>query len=91
MISIWIQHGLLSTKDFKAIQECVDGMVVPPDVGRIPLKIASGFSGFKADQFKNWINIHSIPALYDILPSEHLECWRSFVLACRHYHMAMLI
>lgn len=83
MISIWIEHGLLSTKEFKVIQESVDSMVVPSDVGRIPLKIASGFSGFKADQFKNWINIYSIPALYDILPYEHLECWRSFVLACR--------
>lgn len=83
MISIWIEHNLLSTKDFKIIQESVDDMTVPSDVGRIPLKIASGFSSFKADQFKNWINIYSIPALYDILPNEHLECWGSFVLACR--------
>lgn len=83
MISIWLEHGLLTTKEFKIIQESVDRMVVPSDVGRIPLKIASGFSGFKADQFKNWINIYSIPALYDFLSNDHLECWRHFVLACR--------
>ena len=36
-----------------------------------------------ADQFKNWITIYSIPALYNILPRLHLDCWRHFVLACR--------
>ena len=43
----------------------------------------SAFSGFTADQYKNWIITFSIPVLYDILPSPHFECWRSFVLACR--------
>ena len=27
--------------------------------------------------------IYSIPTLYNLLPTEHLECWRHFVLACR--------
>ena len=27
--------------------------------------------------------LYSIPCLYDVLEGEHLECWRSFVLACR--------
>ena len=27
--------------------------------------------------------MYSIPALFDVLPPEHLECWRHFVLACR--------
>ena len=56
---------------------------VPSDVGRIPLKIESGFSGFKADLFKNWINIYSTPSLFNILPTESLECWHHFVLASR--------
>lgn len=83
MLSLWIKENLLSTEHFETIQNFVDSMHVPPDIGRIPAKIGSGFSGFKADQFKNWIIIYSIPALYNILPSEHLECWRHFVLACR--------
>ena len=58
-------------------------MIVPADVGRVPHKIQSGFSGFTADQLKNWVTIYSIPALFDLLPSEHFECWRHFVLACR--------
>jgi len=83
MITIWENQDYVQRKDFESIQEFIDSMAVPSDVGRIPLKIASGFSGFKADQFKNWITVYSIPALFNILPPELLECWRHFVLACR--------
>ena len=58
-------------------------MVVPSDVGRIPRKIETGFSGFKEDQLKTWIILYSIPALFGVLPRSHLEYWRHFVLACR--------
>lgn len=58
-------------------------MVVPSDIGRIPYKIATGFSGVPADQTKNWITIFSIPAIYSIHPCPHFECWRHSVLACR--------
>lgn len=58
-------------------------MSVPSDIGRIPYKIATGFSSFTADQFKNWITLYSVPALHSILPKPHLDCWRFFVLACR--------
>lgn len=83
MISTWIKTGLLDSQKFEQIQQCVDNIIVPSDVGRIPRKIETGFSGFKADQFKSWIIIYSIPALFDILPREHLDCWRYFVSACR--------
>lgn len=83
MITLWIKEGWLSSNHFIQIQSLVDKMIVPSDIGRIPHKIQSGFSGFKADQFKTWITVFSIPALYEILPSNHFECWRHFVLACR--------
>ena len=83
MITVWENQGYLPRKEFESIQEFIDSMTVPLEIGRIPLKIASGFSGFKADQFKNWITIYSIPALFQILPPEHLECWRHYVLVCR--------
>jgi len=63
MISLWIDNGLLSKADFTLIQCCIDNLVVPSDIGQIPQKIESGFSSFKADQFKSWVNIYSIPAL----------------------------
>lgn len=83
MLNQWLQLHLLPEGRLEVIQETVNNISVPSDVGRIPRKIATGFSGFTADHFKNWVTIYSIPTLYDILPSEHLECWRHFVLACR--------
>ena len=82
-ISLWIEKGWLTKHHFTTIQNFIDCLVLPSDIGRIPHKIESGFSSFKADQFKSWILIYSIPALYNLLPTEHLECWRHFVLACR--------
>lgn len=64
MLSLWIKHDLLSSNHFVEIQAFVDSFIVPSDVGRIPRKIESGFSGFKADQFKNWITIYSIPVYF---------------------------
>ena len=52
-------------------------------IGRIPHKIKSGFASFTADQWKNWVVYYSTLVLFDILPQNHLECWRHFVLACR--------
>ena len=83
MVNLWLQLDLVTKHDFQSLQRTVDATVVPSDVGRVPRKIETGFSGFTADQFKNWITVYSIPALHGILPSEHLECWRHFVLACR--------
>jgi len=83
MIEVWINNGYLSNSNFRCIQKCVDQIILPSDVGRIPYKIQSGFAGFKADQFKIWITVYSIPSLFGVLPADHLECWRHFVLACR--------
>lgn len=80
---IWLGQGMINHKQFESIQDCVDSVHVPRSIGRIPSKIASSFSGFTADQFKNWTNIYSLFALYNILPSEDFECWKHFVLASR--------
>ena len=80
---IWIARGLINDREFESIQVRIDNFLVPPDIGRIPTKIQSGFSSFTAEQFKNWVNYFSIIALRDILPSNDLECWRHFVLASR--------
>ena len=83
MIAIWTNQNFISKDQNEVIQNIIDNTSVPSDVGRIPQKIASGFASFKADQFKLWATTYSIPALYNILPTDHLECWRHFVLACR--------
>ena len=73
---------LISKRDLDVIQERVDTVYVPYRIGRIPSKIASSFSGFTADQFKNWTNVYSLISLY-ILDKDDLEFWRHFVLASR--------
>lgn len=80
---IWMDCNIISETQLQLIQNRIDCMVTPPDMGRIPHKIMSGFSSFTADQHKNWIIHFSLISLRDILSSEHLECWRHFVLACR--------
>ena len=83
MITVWKTKKLLFDDDFKKMQSRVEPFICPSDIGRLPNKFSSSFGSFNADQFKNWTLLFSIYALYDILPAEHLECWRKFVLACR--------
>ena len=47
--------------------------------GRLPSSIDPG-TKLTAEQ---WIIYFSIFCLHDLLPRDHLECWRHFVLACR--------
>ena len=57
---------------------------VPSKIARIPHKIASNFSSFTADQWRNWISVYSIYCLHGVLPLEHFSCWALFVEACCH-------
>jgi hypothetical protein len=82
MLKIWKTSGLLTDKDFKELQYRVNEMATPAGIGRLPLKIASGFAGFTADQLKNWNLIFSRFALTDVLPKDHLQIWKVFVKAC---------
>ena len=67
----------------QVIQEKSALLSFPYDVGRIPTKIASSFSGFTADQWRTWTTIVSPIVLKGILPSADLNCWLLFVNACR--------
>lgn len=80
--SMWIASGLITNSHFNVVQDRIDRFLVPPDIGRIPKKIQSGFSSFTAE---NWVIHYSIIALRGpgLLSSDHLECWRHFVHACR--------
>ena len=84
--NIWMDERfnlLTSEKVLKGIQSHMDDMHMPSDIGRIPRKLESGFSGFTADQYKNCVTLYSIPSLYGILSNDDIECWCHFVLACR--------
>ena len=81
--SMLFGSNLIQETNFTLIQDRVNSLVTPSDIGRIPYKIVSGFSSFTADQWKNWVVYYSLLALRGLLPNDILECWRHFVLACR--------
>lgn len=83
MLSIWKDHKLLQSEHFEIIQDRIEGIFCPSDVGKLPQKMASSLGSFNADQYKNWTILFSIYALKGVLPDDHLEYWRKFVLACK--------
>ena len=79
LISVWkTLRGLL---DLNKIQEKVDAFVAPSDIGRIPMKIQSGFSQFTADQWCNWTLLYSLCSFKGIIPHRDYDCWLLFVKA----------
>ena len=64
MMMIWTEQKFINPHALSAIQSKVDSFVTPNDIGRIPNKIASGFSGFTAEQWRNWTIIFSLSSGY---------------------------
>jgi len=54
MMELWTERGILTKNDFTIIGGIVASITTPRDIGRMPLKIVSSFSGFTADQWQNW-------------------------------------
>ena len=80
--STWKETEVLNVSHHSVIQTRVDELIVPQNLGRIPLKLGAGFSGLTADQWKNWVCVYSLYALRGILPDEDWQCWWLFVQAC---------
>ena len=78
-----IDKGILAKDHLQIIEQRVSAMNAPINIGRLPSKIASGFSGFKADQWRNWTIVFSLVALKGLIPASYLACWSKFVKACR--------
>lgn len=82
VMQVWINQEILRKEHFDAVEQIVSKIKSPHDVGRLPLKISSSFSGFTADQWRNWVNIYSVVSLKSIIHPDHLRCWLLFVRAC---------
>ena len=64
------------------VQNKVNAFITPKGLGRLPSKISSGFAGFTAEQWKNWILFFSSYSLKGMIPGEHYQCWQLFSKAC---------
>ena len=87
VLATWKEKKILTDEHFSSIQSTVDSFSVPSDIGQIPSKISSGFTGFKSDQWRSWTIVYSLVALKPILPRQHYVMWAKFVeaiyLICR--------
>ena len=83
MFQLWLDKDLLTKAKLKIIEERIHSLDVGTGVGRLPHKISSNHGRYKASQWKNWTLIYSVYALHGLLPEEHLNCWHTFVMACR--------
>ena len=58
-LKVWKEEELIKDKHFDLLQRRVDAVIPPPKIARIPSKISTRFSGFIADQWKNWVCYYS--------------------------------
>ena len=69
---VWLPNKTLKPADLKSIQNLIDNMKVPSNIGRIPNKIATSFGSFTSEQWKLWTVVYSEFALKKYLPAEDL-------------------
>lgn len=82
MLSLWKEKGYINHSNLEQLQQQIDSITPPANIGRIPGKVATGFSGFTAEQFMLWTVVYSPVVLRDILPTEHYMLWCMFSKAC---------
>lgn len=87
---IWKERGILGPAVFPVIQERVDQMAVPSKIGRIPRNISAGFASFTADEWKHWILLFPLYALFGLIPEADFNCWGKLVLACRLFCLPVI-
>ncbi|GBB97810.1 hypothetical protein RclHR1_30760001 [Rhizophagus clarus] len=68
-MKLWISEGILNDEKLKIMQERVDMIKFPSDLGYRPVRIATGddFSNFTADMWKTFILIFAIPIIWSFL------------------------
>ena len=81
---IWVGRGMIDTASVLIINKRIASLIIPPSVrfNRLPPCMQYP-SSLTAEQWMLWVNYYSIYCLYGMISSEHLECWRHFVLASR--------
>ncbi|SMN01974.1 hypothetical protein SPONN_281 [uncultured Candidatus Thioglobus sp.] len=84
ILKLWMKQEVLDQAKCVEINRRILLVAIPSNfkISRLPPTIES-VSSFTAEQMMIWVNFYSIFCLHKLLPDEHLECWRHFVLASR--------
>jgi len=82
---LWIGEGILDDAKLKIMQKRADEIKITSDLGRRPVRIATGdgFSNFTADMWKTFIMIFAIPITWDFLDEVDKRILAYFVRACK--------
>lgn len=78
-----LENGILARSAMYIVEKRTTAISSPYDVGHLPLKIASKFAGFKADQWCYWIIIFSEIALIWLIPQSYYNCCQKYAKACK--------
>ena len=82
---LWIGEGILDDAKLKIMQKRADMIKITSDLGRRPVRIATGdgFSNFTADMWKTFIMIFAIPITWDFLDQIDKSILAYFVRVCK--------
>ena len=69
MFDLWLERNILSQEHLTTIESLVNKFTLPSDVGHLPTSISSGYGGFTANQWRNWIKLLA----RNLAPSDRLS------------------
>ena len=83
-LKVWLKRNLLDTCSISIINNRIRSLNKPSEVsfGKLPATMEHARQ-FTAEQWLSWVNYYSLYCLHNLLPADHIECWRHFVLASR--------
>ena len=85
MLQLWPECGVIATGNFSALEECIDSIVIPANLGKIPSKVHTSFSAFTADQVKDWITIFFYPSTLWHYSSKAFGVLKTFFASLSHH------
>ena len=83
MMEVWLSSEFLSRRNLDDMEKLISQFIIPEGIRCLPSKITNHFGGFTADQWRNWITIYSTVLLWQLLDSQHWNCWILFVQAVK--------
>ena len=57
MLHLWKDRGFLNNSAFEKIQEQIDSIILPSNIGCISSMISTGFAGFTAERWMHWTTL----------------------------------